>query len=77
MAKEATNTVDTAFPRGDADLFDGRIRRLRRDLEKNSLDGIIIGSSSNLFYLSNLRSSAGFLLVRVESTVIHLIIDFR
>ena len=77
MAKEATNTVDTAFPRGDADLFDGRIRRLRRDLEKNSLDGIIIGSSSNLFYLSNLRSSAGFLLVRVESTVIHLIVDFR
>ena len=77
MAKEATNTVDSAFPRGGADLFDGRIGRLRRDLEKNSLDGIIIGSSSNLFYLSNLRSSAGFLLVRVESTVIHLIIDFR
>ena len=77
MAKTGANTVDSAFPRGDSDVFNSRILRLRRDLEKNDLDGIVIGGVSNLFYLSNLRSSAGFLLVRVESAVIHLVIDFR
>jgi len=77
VIKVGANAIDSVSPRGDSSVFNSRIRRLRRDLEKNNVDGIVIGGSSNLFYLSNLRSSAGFLLVSVESAVIHLVIDFR
>ena len=77
VIKVGANAIDSVSPRGDSSVFNNRIQRLRRDLEKNNVDGIVIGGSSNLFYLSNLRSSAGFLLVSVESAVIHLVIDFR
>ncbi len=77
VIKVGANAIDSVSPRGDSSVFNSRIRRVRRDLEKNNVDGIVIGGSSNLFYLSNLRSSAGFLLVSVESAVIHLVIDFR
>ena len=60
-----------------ADRFDSRIGRLREVAQLNNVDAVIVTAMSNLLYLSNLRSSAGILVVGAKEEMLHLLVDFR
>ena len=59
------------------DRFDSRIGRLRELAHLNNVDAVIVTAMSNLLYLSNLRSSAGILVVGAKEEMLHLLVDFR
>lgn len=54
-----------------------RIGVLREDLRARGLDALIVTALPHLFYLLNLRASAGILVVEREPPALRLVIDFR
>jgi Xaa-Pro aminopeptidase len=58
-----------------AGTLDARHAAVRRHLEAAALDGLIVSHLPNVFYLSNLASTAGILLLTRSAA--HLLIDFR
>lgn len=60
-----------------ADRLDARIGRLREVAQANDVDAVIVTAMSNLLYLSNLRASAGILVIGVQDESLQLLVDFR
>ena len=58
-----------------AGILDARHASVRRHLEGAALDGLIVSHLPNVFYLSNLASTAGILLLTRSAA--HLLVDFR
>ena len=58
-------------------FLDNRIERLRQEILANGIDAFVIGHLPNLFYLTNLRSTAGLLVLDAVKARLHLVIDFR
>ena len=54
-----------------------RMARLRRELDARGLDAFVVSGLPHLFYLLNLRSSAGLLVIWRATPGLDLIIDFR
>ena len=54
-----------------------RASALRRELAARDLDALVVTALPHLFYLLNLRASAGIAVVERESPGLHLVIDFR
>jgi len=57
--------------------LDGRIRRLREVALANQLDAVVVTHLSNLFYLTDLRTSAGVLVVGANDDSLRFLLDFR
>lgn len=54
-----------------------RASALRRKLEDRELDALVVTALPHLFYLLNLRASAGIAIVEREPPGLRLVIDFR
>ncbi len=54
-----------------------RATALRQELAKRDLDSLVVTALPNLFYLLNLRASAGILVLERRPPGLRLIIDFR
>jgi len=60
-----------------ADCLDGRIGLLREVAQTSGVDAFIVTARSNLLYLSNLRASAGILVIGIQDESLQLLVDFR
>ena len=58
------------------DVLDARSSRLRDTVRGSNIDAVIISDLSNLLYLTNLRASAGILVVGMDRSL-RLLLDFR
>ena len=58
------------------DVLDARSSRLRDVVRGSNVDAVIISDLSNLLYLTNLRASAGILVVGMDRSL-RLLLDFR
>ena len=58
------------------DMLDARSSRLRDVVRGSNVDAVIISNLSNLLYLTNLRASAGILVVGMDQNL-RLLLDFR
>ena len=54
-----------------------RASALRRELGTRGLDALVVTALPHLFYLLNLRASAGIAVVQREPPGLGLVIDFR
>ncbi len=55
----------------------GRASALRRELAERGLDALVVTALPHLFYLLNLRASAGIVVVEREPPGLRLVVDFR
>ena len=55
--------------------LDARLRAVRGELGRRGLDALVVTHLPNLFYLANVRASAGMLVVTPADA--HLLVDFR
>ncbi len=62
---------------GMADCLDARIGRIRKVAQANNVDAVVVTALSNLLYLSNLRASAGILVIGAQDESLQLLVDFR
>lgn len=57
--------------------FDFRVSRLKEAAREKDVDAVVVTDLSNLLYLTNLRASAGVLVVGVNDDRLALLLDFR
>ena len=69
------NAVDRTKGMAGASRLDARLRAVRAELARLGLDALVVTHLPHLFYLANLRASAGMLVVTPADA--QLLVDFR
>ena len=69
------NAVSTGDGRAGASRLDARLGAVRAELVRLGLDALVVTHLPHLFYLANVRASAGMLVVTAADA--HLLVDFR